>query len=49
MSLCKPIEQYDLEGNLINRYIRIKEALRQTHIDEKKHYPDSQEYVQAME
>jgi len=35
MSLCKPIEQYDLEGNLINRYVSIKEATRQTRIDNK--------------
>ncbi|MDP9082138.1 MAG: NUMOD1 domain-containing DNA-binding protein [Bacteroidota bacterium] len=33
--LCKPIEQYDLKGNLINLYVSIKEASRQTRIDEK--------------
>jgi len=32
---CKPIAQYDLEGNLIKEYPSIKEASRQTHIEDK--------------
>jgi hypothetical protein len=34
-SKCKPIAQYDLEGNLIQEYPSIKEAARQLHQDEK--------------
>jgi hypothetical protein len=31
----KPVEQYDLKGNFIKRYVSIKEASRQSNIDDK--------------
>src|ERR1700744_3944779 len=31
----KPVEQYDLEGNLINQFASIREASRKMHIDDK--------------
>jgi hypothetical protein len=34
-SRCKPIAQYDLQGNPIRQYHSIKEAARQTHIEDK--------------
>jgi hypothetical protein len=34
-STSKPVEQYDLQGNLIKRYPSIKEAARQMHLEDK--------------
>jgi hypothetical protein len=34
-SRCKPIEQYDLKGNLIKRYDSVRAATRETHIENK--------------
>jgi hypothetical protein len=34
-SRCKPVAQYDLEGNLIKQYIGVREAARQTNIQDK--------------
>jgi len=34
-SSSKPVAQYDLKGNLINKYPSIREAARQVHIEDK--------------
>jgi len=34
-SNCKPVAQYDLEGNLIKQYPSVKEASRQLHLSDK--------------